>query len=337
MHQALLPGYIQHLLQPASYLHPVDTVSFIQTHVSYLIFAGAYVYKWKKTVNLGFVDFSTLEKRGYFCEEEVRLNRRLCPDMYLGVVTLCRKGDLFQLGGDGEPIEYGVKMRRLPATLMMDRVIAGSHLTRNHLAKIVDRLVVFYDSVPIVPVASGYGDVHAVARNIRDNFTETSSFVGGKALGEAQFIRIQDFAEGFLQNEELFNKRVRQGKVRDCHGDLHSANICLTDEIAIFDCIEFNKSLRCTDIAADVAFLAMDLDFHNLQDLSNFFVDRYISCSGDEGLREMLDFYKCYRAYVRGKIGLLTAADQGVGLDEKSVALKLAQHYFQLAEKYTMA
>jgi len=154
-------------------------------------------------------------------------------------------------------------------------------------------------------------------------------------LSKGRFIRIKNYAENFLKKREIFERRVAEGRVRDCHGDLHSANICLTDEIAIFDCIEFNEGLRCTDIAADLAFLAMDLDFHNLRDLSNFFVDRYISCSGDDGLREMLNFYKCYRAYVRGKIGLLTAADNGVGRAEKSMALKMAQHYFQLAEEYT--
>jgi len=161
-----LPIFIQQLLRPDSYPHPVETVALIQTHVSYLLFAGEYVYKWKKPVNLGFVDFSTLEKRSFFCKEEVRLNRRLCPDMYLGVVTLCRTGNLFQLDGNGEPFEYGVKMLRLPEEQMMDRVILGGALTRSHIAKIIDRLVMFYNTTPIVPVASGYGNVDAVAGTI---------------------------------------------------------------------------------------------------------------------------------------------------------------------------
>lgn len=334
MQRPPLPLYIQQLLEPERYPHPVETVTLLQTHVSYLMFAGDYVYKWKKPVNLGFVDFSTLEKREFFCQEEVRLNRRLCPNMYLGVVALCRAGDLVQLDGDGTPFEFGVKMRRLPAAKMMDRVIAAGELTLSHLTRIIDRLVVFHQDTPMVPVTSGYGDVRAVAGTIRDNFSETQAFVGGEALGEVRFRRIRDYAENFLHNRKRFAQRVAEGRIRDCHGDLHSGNICLTDEIAIFDCIEFNEGLRCTDIAADVAFLAMDLDFHNLRDLSNFFVDRYISCAGDEGLREMLDFYKCYRAYVRGKIGLLTAADQGVEQPDQEVAVTMANQYFQLAEEY---
>lgn len=330
----MLPPYIQYLLQAESYPHQVTAVTLVQTHVSYLLFAGQYVYKWKKPVNLGFVNFSTLERRRHFCEEEVRLNSRLCRDIYLGVVQLSETEGRFHLGGDGTPFEYGVKMRRLPESLMMDRIIADDKLTCDHLTKIINRLVAFYSITPILPVASGYGSVEAVAKTIRDNLAETRSFVGDEVLSMERFIHIEEYAEQFLHKRDLFAERVAEGRIRDCHGDLHSANICLTHDVAIFDCIEFNEELRCTDTAADVAFLAMDLDYHNLVDFSNFFVDRYIACSGDRRLRDILDFYKCYRAYVRGKIGLLTAADKNIGSAGKIAALKTAERYFRLAEEY---
>jgi len=335
MEKSSLPPYISQLLKPESYPHRVDSITLTQTHISYLIFAGDFVYKWKKPVNFGFLDFSTLARRRFFCEEEVRLNRRMCGKMYRGVVRVTVENNRYVLDGPGEGVEFGVKMRRLPQELMMDRVIADGNLTRSHLKKIVDKLVAFYAGTETMSVASGYGSVAAVSKTIHDNFTETSPFIGGPALSEERFYNIRQYAELFLAQPGVFQKRMTTGRVRDCHGDLHSANICLTDDVAIFDCIEFNSSLRRTDIAADVAFLAMDLDFHGLGELSSFFIDRFIGSSGDEGIDELLNFYKCYRAYVRGKIGLLTSADCGVGSEVAAAALKVAAKYFQLAEEYT--
>jgi len=335
MEQSSLPEYIRHMLDPASYPHPVERVRLEQTHVSYLLFAGEFVYKWKKPVNFGFLDFSTLEQRRYFCEEEVRLNRRLCDDMYLGVVRITRSNGRLVLDGEGECVEYGVKMRCLPGERMMDRMITAKRLRNGHLDRVIDQLVPFYAAAAeMAGGSSGYGSVAAVGKTIRDNFRETERFVGGSALGRGCFARIREYAEALLAREHLFRQRIAAGRIRDCHGDLHSANICLTEPVQIFDCLEFNESLRCTDIAADVAFLAMDLDFHDQRGLGEYFVDRFIDCSGDAGLAEILDFYKCYRAFVRGKIGLLTAADPGVGREGTAAALAAAKRYFRLAEEY---
>jgi len=335
MDQLSLPQYIRYLLEPASYPHPVQRVRLVQTHVSYLLFAGDFVYKWKKPVNFGFLDFSTLEQRRYFCEEEVRLNRRLCADMYLGVVRLARGNGGLALDGDGECLEYGVKMRRLPGERMMDRMIAAKTVRKEHLDRVIDQLVPFYAATAeMTGGSSGYGSVAAVGKTIRDNFAETRRFVGSPALASGRFARIREYAEAFLAKEDVFRQRKAAGRIRDCHGDLHSANICLTEPVHIFDCLEFNESLRCTDVAADVAFLAMDLDFHDLRGLGAHFVDRFIDRSGDAGLFGVLDFYKCYRAFVRGKIGLLTAADPGVGREGAAAALSAAKRYFRLAEEY---
>lgn len=328
-----LPQYIQYLLRPESYPHRPSEVELVQTHISYVLIAGDLVYKWKKPVNFGFLDFSTVERRKYFCEEEVRLNRRLCPEMYLGVAAVAGGEAGFQLDGGGKPLEYCVKMRRLPEERMMNRVIEAGRLGKRHLEGIIDRLVPFYTAAD-GPGTRGFGSPRAVSKMMHDNFAETSRFIGGAALSAERFAHIRDYAETFLANEELFQRRQDSGHVRECHGDLHAANICLTDRVDIFDCIEFNESLRFTDIAADVAFLAMDLDFHNLRELSEFFIRRFIERSGDRGLPEVLNYYKCYRAYVRGKIGLLTAADPEVGGERAARALADAENYFRLAEGY---
>ncbi|MFV0438092.1 MAG: hypothetical protein ACK5PS_11985 [Desulfopila sp.] len=336
MARSVLPPYILDLLRPESYPHRVDEVTLVQTHISYLLFAGDFVYKWKKPVNFGFVDFSTRRRRRFFCEEEVRLNRRLCGEMYRGVVQVKKAGERYLLNGPGEGGEYGVKMRRLPLALMMDHLIADNRLGEHHLEKVVDRLVAFYRVAEIMPASSGYGSAGSVRKMIDDNFQETGPYIGGPALARQRFANISRYTASFLADSGIFERRAASGRVRDCHGDLHSANICLTDDVTIFDCIEFNPSLRCTDIAADVAFLAMDLDFHGLGELSHLFIRRCIDCTGDEGLLEVLNFYKCYRAYVRGKVGLLTAAGAGADRAAAARAMAVAERYFRLAEEYSL-
>jgi uncharacterized protein len=333
---SFLPEFIEHLLLPRAYPHPVSKVELVQTHISYVILAGDYVYKWKKPVDFGFVDFSSLAKRKYFCEREVFLNRRLCPEIYLETLWLSRKRSSFSWKGDGEIIEYGVKMVRMPEEGMLNRVIAAGRLRLEHLSSIVDILVPFYRQADEGQEIRKNGKVEAVARTIANNFVQTKRFVGRGPLSSERFARIKRGTDSFLRREELFAERIGAGCIRDCHGDLYSSNVCLADngKIHIFDCLEFNDNLRFIDTCADVAFLAMDLDFHGLSSFSDFFINRYIERSGDEGLRKVLDFYKCYRAYVRGKVSLLTAADPAMGGAAAEGWSHTAGRYFQLAEEY---
>ncbi len=336
MSKRTLPEYVHFLLSPTSYPHPVDRVQLVQTHISFIILAGDFVYKWKKPVDFGFLDFSTLPKRKFYCEEELRLNRRLCPEIYLDTVQLRTTVEGFSLlGGSGEVVEYGVKMARMPEERMMERVIQRGELSQAHLGAIVDTLVPFYRHAAHGERIVKHGGIEAIRQTVCANFNQTERFVGTESLSEPQFLRIKTYAASVLGRKSLFERRVEKGWVRECHGDLHSGNICLSDRVLIFDCIEFSESLRCTDIAADVSFLAMDLDFHNLFDLSDFFVDCFVAASGDDELSEVLDFYKCYRAYVRGKICLLTAEDSGVDGETARRSRENARHYFLLAESYT--
>ncbi len=329
-----LPEYIQFLLNEKPFPQATDKTKLVQTHISFVILAGDSVYKFKKPVDFGFLDFTTLEKRKYFCERELVLNRRLCPDIYQGLVTVNRdKGEL-NLNGSGEPEEYGILMRRMPEEKMMGNVIKSGQLTAKMLDDIVDVLVPFYQQAD--KAGAEFGTPEAVGVNVLENFAQTRDFIGTSALSQEQFARISSYSKDFLAGDDLFRQRIAQDKIRDCHGDLYSANICLADKVYIYDCIEFNERFRYTDVACDVAFLAMDLDFWQLEELSRHFIDRFIAVSGDD-LGGMLNFYKCYRAYVRGKIGLFTADSPEIDQSGKDLALDQAGKYFQLALKYATA
>lgn len=228
-------------------------------------------------------------------------------------------------------------MQRMPEEMMMGNVISRGELTAEMVDAIVARLVPFYQQAEGNETIKEFGTAKAVSVNVLENFEQTESFIGCAALSQSQFDAISTYARAFLGREELFAQRIAAGKIRDCHGDLYSANICLADQVYIFDCIEFNERFRYCDVASDAAFLAMDLDFHKLNGLSEHFIDRLTAASGDDSLRPMLNFYKCYRAYVRGKIGLFTAHDPQVDEATKNSCLEQAAKYFLLAEQYAQA
>ena len=322
------------LLSPDIYRHPVDKTDLVQTHISYVILAGDFVYKFKKPVDFGFLDFSSLEKRKYFCEQELILNRRLCPDIYLETVTVTKEASGHHLNGDGDTIEFGIKMVRMDEEAMMGNVISRGELTKGHLDRIINVLVPFYNNAEGGERLQGYGEAASVGINVLENFDQTESFVGRDGLSRERFDIIKHYSRSVLSNETVFKKRIETGKIRDCHGDLYSANICLDDSVHIFDCIEFNERFRYSDVAADVAFLAMDLDYHGLDELSGYFLNRFADASSDPGLLDLALFYQCYRAYVRGKIGLFTAADPAVGKDVAETCAQQAARYFDLAERY---
>lgn len=329
-----LPSFIQYLQQESSYPHSATDIRLVQTHISFVLLAGDSVYKWKKPVDFGFLNFSTLEKRKYYCEQELQLNRRLCPELYEELVSVTKDGDSFCLNGVGDVVEYGIKMARMPEERMMGRVMAAGGLKRAHLDEIITQLVPFYEAAAGDSDIQDFGKASSVAVNVLENFEQTETFVDKGALTKAQFDMIGSYSKEFLTHEDRFQARIDAGKIRDCHGDMHSANICLADPVYIFDCIEFNERFRYTDVAADVAFLAMDLDFHGETELSTYFIEQFVKKSGDEGLMGMLNFYKCYRTYVRAKIALFTASDPAVDEQTTAACIEQAKKHFVLAEKY---
>jgi aminoglycoside phosphotransferase family enzyme/predicted kinase len=333
MAKAELPPLIRALLRPSAYPHPVERVRLAQTHISYVLLAGEHVYKIKKPVNFGFLDFSTLAKRRYYCQQEVLLNSRLCPDAYLGVLPIRQEGDRISLEGKGRVVEYAVHMRRLPAERMMDQLLAEGKVTPAMVRQIADRLAGFHGEAESSPRIARYGD-WAVRYAWDENLRQWADYIG-QTITEEQDRALRAYGETFFaQRRALLSSRVEELRIRDCHGDLRSDAVCFEDGLCIFDCIEFNRRFRYTDVAGDVGFLAMDLDYRGHPELARAFVDRYVEASGDEGLRGVIDFYKCYRACVRGKVEGFRLSQPEVAASERRSALRAARRYFDLACRY---
>ena len=333
---AELPELIKALLDPEVYPEPPRKVELAQTQISYVFLAGEYVYKIKKPVDMGFLDYTTLEKRRYYCQREVELNRRLCADTYLGVIPITKEQGRYILGGKGEALEYAVRMRRLPQDRMMDALLARNKVTIRMTGEVAKTIADFHQRAATGKEITATGGINGVVQNTQENFKQTDKYFN-VIIAPETYRRIKVYTEDFIKaNTPLFHKRMDEGRVRDCHGDLHAAHICFSKKgICIYDCIEFIDRLRYTDVTAEVAFLAMDLDHYGRRDLSEAFVKSYIEESGDKELMKLLDFYKCYRAYVRGKVGCFQYDDPQIPANEKEKIRENAASYFKLAESYT--
>jgi len=252
---------IKSLMKPDAYPDPADGVRLVQTHISWIFLAGKFAYKIKKPVDFGFLDFSTLDRRKFYCDEEVRLNRRLCPEIYLGVTPVREAPGGASFHGDGKIIDYAVKMLRLPEERMADRLLSRGELTAEDLKKIAGIVADFHGRAERCDGAESHGSFEAISRNWEENFAQTEEFAG-KTVSLQDLHLLRSWVERFMTaNAGLFSSRLAGGFIRECDGDLHLENICLTDRICIFDCIEFNTRFRCIDTAADIAFLLMDLEF----------------------------------------------------------------------------
>ncbi|UCE15215.1 MAG: phosphotransferase [Candidatus Bathyarchaeota archaeon] len=325
---------VEALMNPEAYDEETGQIELVQTHISFVFLAGNFVYKVKKAVNLGFLDFTTLEKRRFFCEKELELNRRLCGDMYLEVVPI-NKSNVIKVKGGGETVEYAVKMKRIPQEKMMSKLLEENKVDSKLIDRIAKIIAEFHAKAETSRRIREFGSLVIVETNWKENFEQTREFVG-KTIGMKDFKLIRERINDFMKrNVAFFEKRGVDGRVRDCHGDIHSGNIFVADQVYIFDAIEFNERFRYSDVASDVAFLAMDLDFKERTDLSDFFVERYVEYSGDQELPKLLPFYKCYRAYVRGKVTSFKLKDPSVSNEEKRAATKEAKAYFKLASTYT--
>jgi aminoglycoside phosphotransferase family enzyme len=324
------------LMKPEAYEENSGNIELCQTHISFVFLTRNFVYKVKKAVNFGFLDFSTLDKRRFFCEKELELNRRLCPEMYLEVVPI-NKSETIRVKGEGETVEYAVKMKRQPQDRIMTKLLDEGKVNEKLIDKISKIIAEFHRKAETNARISKFGSLAAVGVNWKENFDQTEEYVG-KTLSAETFKRIQEKVEAFMNtNKPLFEKRIADGRIRDCHGDIHSGNIFVTDKVYIFDAVEFNERFRYADVASDAAFLAMDLEFRKKSDLSSIFVRKYIEYSGDKELAKLLPFYKCYRAYVRGKVVGFRLNDPNIAAKEKIDALKEAKAYFKLAVDYSEA
>ncbi len=323
------------MLRPHAYPETVAQVSLVQTHISSLFFTGEHVYKVKKPVNYGFLDFTTLTKRRYYCRQEVTLNRRLSPDVYLGVVEVREQNGYLAINGLGRTVEYAVKMRQLPAERSLSALLKTGKVSIGDVQRLGKLVADFHGRAKSTPAITRQGGLVVVNRNVRENFRQTKRYVG-PCLSQDVYDDLQAYSHAFMATTaETFVRRAEEGRIRDGHGDIHTGAVFLTDGIHILDCIEFNRRFRYGDVASDVAFLAMDLDFHGRSDLSHAFIQSYVQASGDTGMMELLDFYKSYRAYVRAKVTSFRLDDPTLADSDREEILDIAQSYYRSAHSYT--
>ncbi|AEA33554.1 AAA family ATPase [Hippea maritima] len=284
----------------------IDRYGFemVETHISWVLLGNELVYKIKKPVDFGFLDYTTIEKRLKFCQKEIELNKRLAEEIYLGVSMITDKNGDISIDGDGEVIDYAVKMKRMPQGRMMDVLLDENRINSKHIDVLARKIADFHKNASTNDYIASFGSLKTNKLNTDENFEQTKGGIG-TFITQFQYDSVKDYTDRFYaQNGDVFQKRIEEGKVRDCHGDMYSKNICIVDEdhIYIYDCIEFNERFRYSDVASDVAFMLMDLENKNRWDLSGLFLKSYLGYSSDNGMMEVLDFYKLYRAYVRGKI-----------------------------------
>ena len=337
MTQTMLPPLIQQMLRSEFYPHSVtEPIALIQTHVSYVLLTGEVVYKLKKSVNFGFLDFSTLQKREHFCHEEVRLNQRGAAELYLGVEPIMQTGDTFQLGGAGELVEYVVKMVQFPQETLLSAMFDRGELTESLLEDLARELAAFHLKAPTNDYILKFGEVSQVRQAIDENYDQTVGYIG-RSQTQVQFDETRAYTDKlFAEQKQLFDSRVQNKWIRECHGDVHLRNICFWhNKILLFDCIEFNEPFRFVDVMFDIAYIVMDLDARNRPDLSNLFLNAYVEQTGDwEGL-QVLPLYLSRQSYVRAKVTSFLLDDPAIPESVKQEASQTADRYYRLAWDYT--
>lgn len=328
---------LEFLLNPRSYPHQPKRVRLIQTHSAWVFIAMPWVYKVKKPVSFGFLDFSTLEKRRNACARELELNRRLSQGVYWGVVAITAQGGQLRWGGEGRTVEYAVKMKYLPERYLLDGLVRDGRFTDRDLRRLVKHLGSFYRAQRPTPSIEDWGRPSRLRISTEENATQTREFIG-RTISSGTYDAVQEYTRRFLRSAARFlGQRVQQKWIRDCHGDLHLEHIHLTPRsLQIYDCIEFNDRFRYVDVASDIAFLAMDLDHEKRPDLARRLVALLARDLEDPKLERLMPFYKCYRAYVRGKVESLHSQAATAPPAERKASSERATGYFQLALNYAV-
>ena len=323
------------LQDPACYDHPVTAVEVVETHISWVLLAGDYAYKIKKPLDLGFLDFSTLEKRHRFCNEELRLNRRLAPQLYLEVVAITGTPEAPELNGAGAPIEYAVKMAQFPQEAQLDRVLARGELHTPHIDFVAAELAAFHGRIAAAGADSPFGTAERVYQPVGQNFDQIRPLIETDDL--AQLARLKTWSEqNYTMLKQGLHARKRDDFIRECHGDVHLANMALIDDrVVIFDCLEFNENLRWIDVMNEAAFLVMDLDDRGRPDFARRALNTYLEHTGDYAGLRVFRFYQVYRALVRAKVACIRLGQSGQSPQERGRIRQTYRGYADLAERYT--
>lgn len=329
-----MTALLEALHDPAMYPEPTTTVEVRETHISVVFLTDQYAYKIKKPLNLGFLDYSTLAQRQVYCQHELTLNRRLSSNVYLEVVAIHHDGQHYTFAERGPVVEYALKMRRLPAERTLEALLAHGEVGPHTMDRLAHLLADFHRTHTLPDTSTPFGTQEHVLADWQENFSQTADCIGGLIAPQTS-TQIQHAVLTFLSRHAgWFAQRVETARIRDCHGDLRAEHIYLEeDQIHIIDCIEFNQRFRYIDIASEVAFLAMDLERLGYLDRAHHFVRAYVQASEDLSLYRLLDFYCCYRAYVRGKVASIRLHEAPLP-EERQRLEHDATHCFALAERY---
>ena len=331
-HQVLISSLLKEDLYP----HAIDDLQLIETHISWVILTGPFAYKIKKPVDLGFLDFSSLEKRHLFCEEELRLNQRTAPSIYLEVLPITGTAEQPQWAGEGEVIEYAVKMMQFPQAAQLDRMLESNGLTTQHIDAFAHLVAIFHEQISVADTKLAYGDAKHVLHPIEENFNHIR-----ECINNADALQILDVLEEWSLSQykklkPLLEQRKQQGFIRECHGDMHLRNLAwIGDKPVAFDCIEFNPNLRWIDVISEIAFLIMDLQDRQQTELAQRFLNTYLEITGDYKGVKLLPFYKVYRALVRAKVDAIRLDQKGLEDKERNSVHKEFIDYLLLAQSYT--
>jgi len=331
---------ISALNNPRLYDHPVANVEIIETHISWVILTGAYAYKIKKPVDLGFLNFSTLSSRKHYCELELKLNKRLAPDYYLDVVAITgtHKNPEFrsEVSDDTDVIEYALKMVQFPQENELDRELAAGNLDEHAMNLIAEKIADFHQTIDIANSEQNFGDLNHIFQPALNCYTEILK----KISDENDIQRVEKLrnwsSSSFEKLKQTFILRKQDGFIRECHGDLHLRNIAIVNEkVVAFDCIEFNEDLRWNDLMSEIAFLVMDLDDHQEPALASCFLNRYLELTGDYPGLKVFRYYLVYRAIVRAMVCCIRLSQADISAHERASEYTEFLKYITLAEKYT--
>ena len=331
-----LPSLICQMLRPSFYPHwTEESIRLVQTHTAYVLLTGNYAYKVKKPVNYGFLNYSTLAARKHYVEEELRLNQRTAKELYLETTPIYCKGEIFSLVGDGDPVEYAVKMQQFPDGSLLSDLLEQQQLTPALMQTLAHDVAMFHRHTATSDRISTFGTVSQIRKAFDENYRQSQPYVG-RGQTQQQLQETRAFSDqAFSHWKTRFQKRIQHHKIRECHGDLHLRNICYWQHrIFLFDCIEFNEAFRYVDTMYDVAFTVMDCDARGRSDLGNTFLNTYLEDTGDwEGL-EVLPLYLSRQAYVRAKVTSFRLDDITI-LDKHPQIQTQARAYYTLAWQYT--
>jgi len=327
---------IKSLQNPALYPHSVDSFKLIETHISWVLLTGSYGYKIKKPLNLGFLDFSSLAKREHYCREELRLNSRLAPDIYLDVIAISGDEAQPELGGLGETIEYVVKMRQFQPDNTFDHLLLDGLLNGDHVKQTAIIIADFHAQLPSAGANTLFGNPVSILVPVQENFSQIEQMGDLAQSNILEPLKLWS-ARQHAELSSTFTQRKQAGFIRECHGDLHLGNLVLIDDRVVpFDGIEFNLDLYWIDVISEVAFLVMDLQSKQRHDLAYQFLNIYLQKTGDYSGLKLLRFYLVYRAMVRAKVDVIRA-HQDASEEEQQQALSRYHNYLQLAQSYTQA